>query len=709
MLGMGIGIGIGLTRGQSSQWYDMGKADGVNPSFWADYKNNRYATRKFASEVTSSSEVSLSRASTATYVDSAGIIRTAASNVARVTYNPTTLASIGLLTEASETNECLNSETFTFGTTGWAQSGMSSFQKGAISSPDGSFNGTLMIENTAAASTHQISTPAIVIGSTYTISFFAKNYNPGGTSKRYIGIRGLGLGGNFPVFDLELGTVTNSGTSWVAGKTLITPYPNGWYRCEAVGIATTTGGPIINILDSPSGTASAYTGDGVSGVYLFGANYSQNGGNSATSYIPSFGSATTRAADLNVVITAMKARSFNDIHTLSRASTKTYIGSDGLLKTAAIDTPALTYDPVTRAPLGLSIEPAATNICLQSQNFADAAWTKDATNVTPNATTWIDGTTTMDLIVPDTSAVNHRVKQTRTLTAGQVYTASVIVKRHSSYNYQLLFWNASGNGLVSVDMQNGTIQSTSGPELLYATLRNLGNGFYRVSVTILTVSGGSYQFMNYVMSPSFVTLFAGDGTSGVYANGCQVELGYVASSYIPTTTAAVTRAQDVCTNGSGNVVNFASWYNTTANSALVSHHARYATGTSLPNASVFCINDNSASNRSMLFRNFSGAATGKMVVTSGGVDSFAQNISAAAAATTYKHAVAIAANDYALYEGGVQLGVDAAGALPVSPVQMGIGHCVVAGSPIDYLNGAIGELRVYPARISNSELVRLST
>ena len=115
MLGMGIGIGIGLTRGQSSQWYDMGKADGVIPSFWADYKNNRYATRKLASEVTSSSEVSLSRASTATYVDSAGIIRTAAIDTARVTYNPTTLVGIGLLTEAAETNEATNSELFSAG------------------------------------------------------------------------------------------------------------------------------------------------------------------------------------------------------------------------------------------------------------------------------------------------------------------------------------------------------------------------------------------------------------------------------------------------------------------------------------------------------------------------------------------------------------------------------------------------------------------
>lgn len=706
MVGLNLGLGLGLIKNTSGQWYDAGKADNTNPSFWADYKNNRYATRKLASEVTSSNEVSLSRASTATYVDSAGIIRTAAIDTARVTYNPTTLVGIGLLTEAAETNEATNSELFSAGS-GWSGSGINSFTKGSAS-PDGQSNATLMIENTAAASSHQISTPAIVIGSTYTISFFAKNYNPGGTSKRYIGIRGLGLGANFPVFDLELGTVTNSGTSWVAGKTKITPYINGWYRCEAVGIATTTGGPILNLLESPLGTP-AYNGDGVSGIYLFGANYCQNGGNSATSYIPSFGSATTRAADLNVVITAMKARSFNDIHTLSRASTKTYIGSDGLLKTAAIDTPALTYDPVTRAPLGLSIEPAATNICLQSQNFADAAWTKDATNVTPNATTWIDGTTTMDLIVPDTSSANHRVKQTRTLTAGQVYTASVIVKRHSSYNYQLLFWNASGSGLVNVDMQNGTIQSTSGAELLYATLRNLGNGFYRVSVTILTVSGGSYQFMNYAISPSFVTVFAGDGTSGVYANGCQIELGYVASSYIPTTTSAVTRAQDVCVNNSGNVVPFANWYNTTANTILVNSTTRYNSGSGLPNSAAFCLNDNSVNNRSMLYRNANGAATGKMVVTSGGVDSFAQNTAGSVSFAQYKHAVAIAANDFALYEGGVQLGVDAAGALPVSPVQMGIGHCVVAGSPIDYLNGTIGEFRAYPARISNSELARIST
>lgn len=403
-------------------------------------------------------------------------------------------------------------------------------------------------------------------------------------------------------------------------------------------------------------------------------------------------------------------RSFADLHSFSRASTKTYIGSDGLLKTAAIDTPAFTYDPVTRAPLGLSIEPAATNICLQSQNFGAGNWVKDASTVTPNATTWIDGTTTMDLIVPDASAANHRVKQTNfSLIAGQAYTVSTFIKRHSNYNYQLLFWNAAGNGFVNIDLQNGVIQSSGGPEFFSARLENRGNGFYRVELTIITVSGGLYQLMNYAISPGFVTVFTGDGTSGVYANGGQVESGYVASSYIPTTTSAVTRARDVCINNSGNVVPFANWYNTTANTILVNSTTRYNSGSGLPNSAAFCLNDNSVNNRSMLYRNANGAATGKMVVTSGGVDSFAQNTAGSVSFAQYKHAVAIAANDYALYENSVQVGLDASGALPVSPVQLGFGHCIVAGSPIDHLNGTIGEFRAYPARISNSELVRIST
>lgn len=687
-------------------WYAYGKADGINPSIWLDYKNQRYSTRKAANEVTSQSDATVSRASTATYIDETGIIRTAAIDTARATYDPTTLALIGLLTEGAETNESLNSETF--GGSGWSSGSLSSTTK-AFLSPDGTNNATLMIENTGT-STHSYSSPAITSGVAYTVSIFAKNYNPGGTSKRFLAIRGLGLGANFPVFDLELGTVTNNGTSWVAGKTKITPYINGWYRCEAVGIPTTTTGPIISLVDVNTGVASSYTGDGVSGMYVWGANYCQNGGVAATSYIPSFGAATTRAADINPVIIGMTPRSFSQIHTFSRASTKTYYGYNGLLQTAAIDTPVFSYDPATLSPIGIHIEDAATNMCLQSNVLSNATWAKDAITVTPNATTWVDGTTSMALMVGDTSTAAHRVKQLSiTLTAGQVYTASAIVKRHSNYNYQLLFWNAAGSGNVTVDLQTGTIQGTGGAELIGATLQYLGNGFYRTSVTIQTVSGGAYQFMNYITNPSFATAFAGDGVSGVYVGGCQVESGYYATSYIGTTTATVTRAQDICTNSASNTITFASWYNTTANTYLARHYTRYTAGTALPSAAVFCVNDNSANNRSLLYRNFNGATTGKLVVTSGGVDVFSQNVSAAAIYTTYKHAAAVAANDFALYEGGVQLGVDASGALPVSPSQLSIGHITTGGSSTEYINGFIQEFLAYPTRISNSELARISS
>lgn len=706
MLGPYLGLGL-CNNSTPLPWYRQGAADGVNPSFWADYKNNRYATRKLASEVTSSSEVSLSRASTATYVDSAGIIRTAANDTARVTYNPATLARVGLLTETAATNLFLFSESLLGGGWGFSNVGVSGLTTPA---PDSTGSMQKIIPSASASSHILFQNISVTSGSTYTQSAFVKASEYGFI--QMAGSTGFNTTDLWVNFNLNTGAVASVGAGSAVGTYGIQAYPGGIYRVWITATATLTsasGRLLISVLDSDrAARVPSYTADGTSGLYIWGQQFEV--GANPTSYIPTTNAAVIRAADLNVDITAMSSRAFSDLHTFSRAGTKTYFGSDGLLKTAAIDTPAFNYDPSTLTPLGPLIEPTATNICLQSQTFSSGTWVKDASSVTAKATTWIDGTNTMDLIVPDTSSANHRVKQTNiTLTAGQVYTASSVVKRHSSYNYQLLFWNPSGNGFVNVDLQNGTIQSSGGPELVGATLRSLGNGFYRVSVTIQTVSGGVYQFMNYAISPGFVTVFTGDGTSGVYCDGCQVEQGFFASSFIPTTTAAITRAQDVCINGAGNVVNFASWYNTTANSVLAIHHALYAAGTALPNASVFCINDNSASNRSMLFRNFNGAATGKMIVTSGGVDSFSQNISAAAVNTMYKHAVAIAANDYALYENGVQLGIDASGALPVSPVQMSIGHCVVAGSPLDYLNGSVAELRIYPARISNSELARISS
>ncbi|WP_310534965.1 hypothetical protein, partial [Novosphingobium sp.] len=58
----------------------------------------------------------------------------------------------------------------------------------------------------------------------------------------------------------------------------------------------------------------------------------------------------------------------------TRASTATFIGDDGLLQTAAIDTARYDHSLIAGEWLGLLIEPASTNTLLRSNDLTHAAW-----------------------------------------------------------------------------------------------------------------------------------------------------------------------------------------------------------------------------------------------------------------------------------------------------------------------------------------------
>ena len=161
-----------------------------------------------------------------------------------------------------------------------------------IISPEGVLNAYQFTENTGT-SAHYIDTTSISVtsGNSYVISLFAKY------DGRFLTIQGSSsiISSNYATFNLQTGVVEQENI----GDASIEDYGNGWYRCIFKITATGTGSGAITILlnDSATGGRSrSYTGDGESGIYIYG--FQVEAGNYSTSYIPTYGTSTTRVADV---------------------------------------------------------------------------------------------------------------------------------------------------------------------------------------------------------------------------------------------------------------------------------------------------------------------------------------------------------------------------------------------------------------------------
>lgn len=233
--------------------------------------------------------------------------------------------------------------------------------------------------------------------------------------------------------------------------------------------------------------------------------------------------------------------------TFTRASTGTYLDSDGLIKTAAIDVPRIDYDPVTHAHTGLIIEAAATNLLTYSEQFDNAAWTKTNATITANSLAAPDGTTNADSFIEAAGSSQKYMRVSLATVGPGTYTLSIYAKTLSGTRYLALEFDAGGGETRRsfFDVANGTV--TSNYNSAAGSITAIGGGWYRCAVTVTMVGAASLMWVYISNSSSSVSGYTGNGTSGLYLWGAQLETGTAATSYIPTTTAAVTRAADTIT------------------------------------------------------------------------------------------------------------------------------------------------------------------
>jgi len=239
---------------------------------------------------------------------------------------------------------------------------------------------------------------------------------------------------------------------------------------------------------------------------------------------------------------------------VTRNTTATRFNSAGRIESVASGVPRLDYfasGGVVGCP-ALLVEPSAQNIMAQSETLSVSGnWSRTNVLVSGGVIASPDGLTSGTLIVATSGNTQHSInRQASSVTSGAVVTVSCFLKAHGTNTFVQITvggftfspanpfanFNLSGNGAITT----GTYSS--------AFIQNYGNGWYRCGLTTTAAANGSPTcLINPILASGTArdTTFQGDGVNGVYAWGFQVETGSVATSYIPTTAAAVTRNADV--------------------------------------------------------------------------------------------------------------------------------------------------------------------
>jgi hypothetical protein len=412
-------------------------------------------------------DMTFTRATTATRVNEAGLVEL-------VPYN--------LLSRSEE-----------FDNASWGKTQVN-VTANALTAPNGTLTADFLIP-TAVSSTHTISQAA---SGTATFTIFAKQ----GGYKRFRLLTNTS-GNGYASFNLETGLVTTaSGTYYVSSG--IEDFGNGWYRCRLVLSGAEAFFTVA--MEDASGFSGAWTGDGTSGIYFWGAQVVE--GTSALTYQK----------------------------TVDR-----------------LDIPRIDY--TGGGCPSILLEPQRTNLLTYSEQFDNAYWAKLGATVTANNIASPSGILNADRIFETATNNNHGFYQNKTLSLGTTYAMSCYVKKGNRNYCGLQFWYNITNGAIAFfNLDNGTLvyefSEGSGYSVSNSKIEDVGNGWYRLSATFQVGITDSYPGLvmastQWSTGVSYSNTYLGDSSKYIDVWGFQLEAGAYPTSYIPTTTATVTRNADV--------------------------------------------------------------------------------------------------------------------------------------------------------------------
>ena len=224
-------------------------------------------------------------------------------------------------------------------------------------------------------------------------------------------------------------------------------------------------------------------------------------------------------------------------------------GKAGLLE----DEPRFDYSGGATCP-SLLLEPSRTQLVAQTEYFGDGYWVKTNASITSNSAVSPSGITNAAKLIEDATNAQHKIYSDYFVSvAGDRYAQSFFAK---SAGRNWVYLEHEGSAIAWFNLSNGTIGTTYTTYNASASIQDYGNGWYRCIVSYDANDATSRAYIG-VTNADNTTTYLGDGSSGAYIWGAQLEQGSYPTSYIPnhSGTGSVTRGADEAT-GAGDASTF---------------------------------------------------------------------------------------------------------------------------------------------------------
>ena len=373
--------------------------------------------------------------------------------------------------------------------------------------------------------------------------------------------------------------------------------------------------------------------------------------------------------------------------TVTRATTARRVNSAGLISSVANNVPRLDY--LNSTCPSVLVEPQRTNLQTYSEDFSNAVFIKVGSTVSSNVTVSPDGTTTADKLIEDTSNGGHSTLIAATQAIGGDYTFSVFVKASGRTKFQLAEAFSIG-GTVNFDLTAGTVTTTAPAK--NGKIENYGNGWFRCSATWTFLGATNTVLYLNLLNDAGSNSYLGNGTSGVNLWGAQLESGSYSTSYIPTTTASVTRNADVISK-----TGISSLIGQTEGTIFIDANISLRSNTRV----LLDIQDGTNNDT---FQFVLGGNSLTVNIYDGGV--LQAGLNGGYCLGRKKIALGYKADDFVLYIDGVQIATDTSGSIPAASL-IALGYLYIASG--FELGDSINTSALWKTRLNNSELATLTT